>query len=58
MYSDLIKVGQLEALNHAPTTKTFLSKLPSKASGQRYIALATEMRARVTCGRWQVIVSK
>ena len=43
VYSDLTKVGQLDTLNHAPTLKTFLGKLPSKASGQRYIALATEL---------------
>ena len=44
VYSDLAKVDQLEALNHAPTLKTFLSKLPSRASTTRYIAMATELR--------------
>ena len=44
VYSDLAKVDQLEALNHAPTLKVFLSKLPSRASMTRYIAMATELR--------------
>ena len=44
VYSDLAKVKQLDALDHAPMLKTFLGKLPSKASGQRYIAMATELR--------------
>ena len=44
VYSDLAKVKQLDALDHAPTLKTFLGKLPSKASGQRYIPMATELR--------------
>ena len=46
VYSDLAKVNQLDALNHAPTLKTFLGKLPSKASGQRYIAMASELRIK------------
>ena len=44
VYSDLAKVNQLEALNHAPTIKAFLGKLPSRASTTRYIAMATELR--------------
>ena len=43
VYSDLAKVDQLDALNHAPTLKKFLSKLPSKASRMRYIAMASEL---------------
>merc|ERR1711942_572063 len=46
VYSDLAKVGQLEALNHAPTLQTFLGKLPSKASGRRYITMAKELRLK------------
>ena len=46
VYSDLAKVKQLDALDHAPTLKTFLGKLPSKASGQRYIAMASELRLK------------
>merc|ERR1711895_84613 len=46
VYSDLAKVNQLDALNHALTLKTFLGKLPSKASRQRYIALASELRLK------------
>ena len=46
VYSDLAKVNQLDALNHAPMLKTFLGKLPSKASGQRYIAMASELRLK------------
>merc|ERR1712082_42705 len=46
IYSDLAKVNQLDALNHAPMLKTFLGKLPSKASGQRYITMASELRIK------------
>merc|ERR1711895_147288 len=46
VYSDLPKVDQLEALNHAPMLKKVLSKLPSKASGDRYIAMAKELRPK------------
>ena len=46
VYSDLSKVGQLEALNHAPTLQKFLSKLPSKASGRRYITMAKDLRLK------------
>ena len=46
IYSDLANVDQLEILNHAPTLKTFLGKLPSKASGDRYIAMASELRLK------------
>ena len=46
VYSDLAKVDQLDALDHAPTLKTFLGKLPSKASGQRYIAMDSELRLK------------
>merc|ERR1711942_503502 len=46
VYSDLSKVGQLEALNHAPTLQKFLSKLPSKASGRRYITMAKDLRIK------------
>ena len=40
VYSDLAKVNQLDVLNHTPMLKTFLAKLPSKASRLRYIAMA------------------
>ena len=46
VYSDLAKVNQLDVLNHAYTLKTFLSKLPSKASMHRYIAMALELRPK------------
>ena len=46
VYSDLAKVGQLEALNHAPTLQTFVGKLPSKASGRRYLTMAKELRLK------------
>ena len=46
VYSDLAKVNQLDALNHAPTLKAFLGKLPSKASGLRFIAMASELRTK------------
>ena len=46
VYSNLAKVDQLEVLNHAPMLKKFLSKLPSKASGDRYIAMAKELRPK------------
>ena len=46
VYSDLAKVKQLDALNHAPTLKTFLAKLPSKASVDRYIDMASELRPK------------
>ena len=46
VYSDLAKVKQLDALNHAPTLKTFLAKLPSKASMDRYIDMASELRPK------------
>ena len=43
VYSDLDNVGQLQILNHAPTLKTFISKLPSKACLDRYIAKEKEL---------------
>ena len=46
VYSDLAKVKQLNTLNHVPTLKTFLRKLPSKASVQRYIAMASELKLK------------
>ena len=39
-------MDQLDALNHAPPLQTFLGKLPSKASGRRYIAMAKELRLK------------
>ena len=46
VYSDLANVDQLEILNHAPTLKTFIGKLPSKASLDRYIAMAKELKSK------------
>ena len=46
VYSDLVKVNQLDVLNHWPTLKTFLRKLPSEASKWRYIAMASELRSK------------
>ena len=39
-------MDQLEILNHTPTLKTFLGKLPSKASLDRYIAMAKELKPK------------
>ena len=39
-------MNQLDALNHAPTLKMFLAKLPSKASKLRYIAMESELRTK------------
>ena len=44
VYSDLDNVGQLGILNHAPTLKTFISKLPSKACLARYITMEEELK--------------
>merc|ERR1711872_491513 len=46
VYSNLANVDQLEILNHAPTLKTFIGKLPSKASLDRYISMAKELKAK------------
>ena len=46
VYSDLAKVDQLDALDHAPMLETFLGKLPSKASMLRYIAMESELRLK------------
>ena len=46
IYSDLAKVDQLDALDHAPMLETFLGKLPSKASVHRYIAMDAELRPK------------
>ena len=39
-------VGKLEILNHPPTIKGFVTKLPSKAIGDRYIAMAKELKEK------------
>ena len=39
-------MDQLGILNHAPTLKTFIGKLPSKASLDRYIAMEKELKAK------------
>ena len=44
VYCDLDNVGQLEILNHEPTLKTFISKLPSKACLDRYIAMKEDLK--------------
>ena len=46
VYSDLANVDQLEILNHAPTLKTFIGKLPSKANLDRYITMAKELKPK------------
>ena len=46
IYSDLVKVNQLDVLNHWPMLKTFLRKLPSEASVMRYIAMESELRLK------------
>ena len=45
VHSDLTKVNQLDALNHAPTLKTFLTKLPNR-SMDRYIEMAAELKSK------------
>ena len=37
-------MGQLEVLNHEPTLKGFISKLPSKACLDRYIAMKEDLK--------------
>ena len=44
VYSDLDNVGKLGILDHPPTIKGFITKLPSKAIGDRYNAMAKELR--------------
>ena len=46
VYSDLVNVGQLQILDHALTLKGFIGKLPSKAIGDRYIAMAKELKLK------------
>merc|ERR1711895_327100 len=46
VYSDLDNVGQLEILNHEPTLKTFISKLPSKACLDRYITMKEDLKPK------------
>ena len=46
VYSDLVNMGQLQILDHAPTIKGFIGKLPSKAIGDRYIAMAKELKLK------------
>ena len=46
VYSDLDNVGKLQILDHAPTIKGFIRKLPSKAIGDRYIVMAKELKTK------------
>ena len=46
VYSNLDNVGKLQILDHPPTIKGFISKLPSKAIGDRYIAMAKELKIK------------
>ena len=46
VYSDLESVGKQEVLDHAPTIKGFATKLPSKAIGERYVAMTKELKAK------------
>ena len=46
VYSDLDSVGKLQILDHAPTIKGFITKLPGKAIGDRYIAMAKELKLK------------
>ena len=45
VHSDLTKVNQLDALNHIPTLKAFLTKLPNRSMG-RYIKMAAELKSK------------
>ena len=47
VYSDLDSVGQLQILDHAPTIKGFITKLPGKANADRYITMAKELKLKV-----------
>ena len=49
VYSDLESVGKQDVLNHAPTIKGFVTKLPSKAIGERYVEMTKELKAK---GKW------
>ena len=46
VYSDLESVGKTEVLDHAPTIKGFVTKLPSKAIGERYVAMTKDLKAK------------
>ena len=46
VYSDLEYVGKQQILDHAPTIKGFITKLPSKAMGERYVAMAKELKIK------------
>ena len=46
VYSDLESVGKQEVLDHAPTIKGFVTKLPSKAIGERYVAMTKELKLK------------
>ena len=39
-------VGKLQILDHAPTIKGFITKLPSKAIGERYVAMTKELKLK------------
>ena len=39
-------MGKQEVLDHAPTIKGFVTKLPSKAIGERYVAMTKELKAK------------
>ena len=46
VYSDLESVGKQDVLDHAPTIKGFVTKLPGKAIVERYIATNKELKAK------------
>ena len=46
VYSDLESVGKLEVLDHPPTIKGFVTKLPGKAICDRYIAMVKELKEK------------
>merc|ERR1711867_46293 len=46
VYSDLESVGKTEVLDHAPTIKGFVTKLPSKEIGERYVAMTKELKLK------------
>ena len=50
VYSDLSNVDQLQILNHTPTLKGFIRKLPSKTCLDRYIAMEKELKAKKKSG--------
>ena len=39
-------MGKRQILDHAPTIKGFITKLPSTAMGERYVVMAKELKIK------------